>query len=172
MSECRRVLKDDAQSASSVPTTIDFPRRHRGCRPGLLDPERRHLAQVESDCPTSRVPASRNAHENADLGRQVRSLAEVTFNYDALKPSTKTSRCARLDQSRSATGRRTPEARPQEGPTRRKKDRKASCSRVLLANTNSRRFVVLDPSSGTGTTSCGSPAPGARTLSAFERDPE
>jgi hypothetical protein len=115
---------------------------------GVLDPERRRLAQVEPDAELPRQAADQRARD-ADLGVAVRR-AKYTFNYEALKALNEGVQmrsdwviplCTGHERLKDADG---DKAHPTQKP-------EALLHRVLVATTNP-GDVVLDPFFGTGTT--------------------
>ena len=65
---CRRVMKPAATLVGDRLLSQHLPRRRDPAGPGLLDPQRRGVAQVEPDAELSRAPLHQRARD-PDLGR-------------------------------------------------------------------------------------------------------
>ena len=77
LSECRRVLKDDGALWVIGSYHNIFRRRRGAAGPGLLDPERHRLAQVQPDAELQGHPLHQRPRD-PDLGRQAAAGRSAT----------------------------------------------------------------------------------------------
>ena len=149
LGEARRLLQKDGTIWVVARLPQHLPHRQHPPGPRILDPERRHLAQVQTPCRTSAARRFTNAHETliwAARGRDSR----YRFNYQAMKALNDDLQmrsdwliplCTGAERLRNqAASSSTPTQKPE-----------ALLHRILLSSTMP-EDVVLDPFLGTGTT--------------------
>ncbi len=101
LSAARRVLKPDGHAVGDRQLPQHLPHRHGAAGPGLLDPERHRLAQVQPDAELQGQALHQRARD-PDLGGARPRRKRYTFNYDAMKELNEGCRCAPTGCCRSA----------------------------------------------------------------------
>jgi modification methylase len=126
-----------------------LPLRRGAAGPGLLDPQRHHLAQVQPDAELQGHPVHQRPRD-ADLGVQVARQPRYTFNYDAMKMANDELQMRSDWTFALCTGdeRLKDDAGTKAHPTQKPE---ALLHRVICGR-RSPGDVVLDPFFGTGTT--------------------
>jgi modification methylase len=167
LTACRRVLKDDGALWVIGSYHNIFRVGAHAAGSGLLDPQRRRLAQVQPDAELQGHRFT-NAHETLIWAAKSRGARRYTFNYDAMKMANDELQMRSDWTLALCTGdeRVKDDAGAKAHPTQKPE---ALLHRVILASSRP-GDVILDPFFGVGTTGAVAKRLGRRFIG-IEREP-